>query len=45
MEKAFGSMRIQTAEERRAVALRDIATLLGINLRQEQNVNDQVINQ
>ena len=35
MQKAFG-MRTQTPEERRATALRDIATLLGINLRQEQ---------
>lgn len=40
MEKAFGTMRIQTAEERRSVALRDIATLLGINLRQEQNADN-----
>ena len=37
MEKAFGGMRLQTPEERRTFALRDIATLLGINLRQEQN--------
>eukprot|EP00111_Clytia_hemisphaerica_P020134 TCONS_00059342-protein len=35
MEKAFG-VRTQTPEERRSHALRDIATLLGINLRQEQ---------
>lgn len=41
MEKAFG-MRTLTPEERRATALRDIATLLGINVRQEaQTANNE----